>query len=389
MNFSNLALGAFSAGLALAAAGWRTWQPIDPAFSSQNSQISLDAWRGALRRDNASCWRWGDLAWALADAGQTDLANRCYERALELGPHIPAIWMSDANFLFLHNEPEKGLQSAAHVLEMVPDYDGGIFNDFDMLDNPRLVLSYIGGQRRATNAWLQHLIALNRPATARLVWNRISAAHFADDALAGSYADYLLRINDPKSARQVWGAWLGNRRGDYPDENLLYNGDFEAQFLPSVLDWHIDNSDQFETVRDSGQAHTGSYSIRIRFNGESNAAYNSLSQIVVLSEAGTYRLSAWMKTEGITTNEGLRLGVAGQGDLVHTNVTSDSVTGTQNWAPVSVEFTIDQPGAVRVSLARLQSLKFDNKIQGSAWIDGVRLVRNSGAMRSARRPERG
>jgi hypothetical protein len=49
---------------------------------------------------------------------------------------------------------------------------------------------------------------------------------FAVDGLAAEYLDLLLKQRMTEDAVQFWASYLGRLRGDYPDSNVLFNGDF-------------------------------------------------------------------------------------------------------------------------------------------------------------------
>lgn len=350
MNYTRTAAAVLAVALSAAAAVERLRPP----------EIANEA--VALQRDNASPYRWADLGEAYAREGHPAEARRCFDRALELAPNIPAIWLRDANLKFLQDDPAGALQSAARVLRTVPDYDGVLFNYFDqMVDDPARVLASIGDQRRATRSWLGHLMGSNNESGARLAWAKISQAGYTDPPLTASYLEYLLRRHRWTEAVSVWSAVLGDRRGDYPIRNLLFNGDFRSTPQPGPLDWQINNnSDQFETVREGG-------GVRIHFGGTSNVNYDNLSQIAVLPKPGRYRLTMRVKTEGLTTNETIRLAVT---DL---NLKTDPLPATQNWQQVELDFATSEPRSVRIAVIRQPSQKFDNKIQGTAWIGAATL----------------
>ena len=129
----------------------------------------------------------------------------------------------------------------------------------------------------------------------------------------------------------------------------------------SPLDWRWrSEAELFETARE-GRA------VRIHFEGKENVGFDHLSQTAVLPGAGRYALSARMKTEGITTNEGLRLAIPDLG------VKSESMTGSNDWVTVRLEFEVREARAVRVAVVREPSVKFDNKIEGTAWVTGFVL----------------
>jgi hypothetical protein len=51
------------------------------------------------------------------------------------------------------------------------------------------------------------------------------------------------------------------------------------------------------------------------------------------------------------------------------------LTGTNDWTPVKLDFTVPQPvRTLQVSVIRQKSWKFDSKISGRAWIDDVSVT---------------
>jgi len=199
------------------------------------------------------------------------------------------------------------------------------------------------------------------PAVVAATWGRVVEAGFGDDELAAAYFAYLLRLQEFRRAHQMRAAWLGKRGGEYPASNLLVNGSFAVEPLAEPLEWRIGSvSRQFETVRENR-------AVRIQFFGTGNVRYEHLSQVAILPQAGYYRLTMRIKTAGITTNEGLRLEVPELG------LASEPVCHTNDWTTVSLDLAVNQAQAIRVAVVRRMSRKFDNKIEGSAWISGMRL----------------
>ncbi len=158
-------IGIFSLVLGLLAAGVRL-SPKEPlekaaesALNASDHSVAVQLYREALRRDDASPYRWADLAEALARAGNVADANSCFHRALKLGSGVPQIWLRHANFCFLTNQADEALLSAVHVLASVSEYDEILFHDFDqMLSGTAVVASSLEPHPRALRAWLAHLI---------------------------------------------------------------------------------------------------------------------------------------------------------------------------------------------------------------------------------------
>ena len=127
--------------------------------------------------------------------------------------------------------------------------------------------------------------------------------------------------------------------------------------------------------RDLGVAKGGKASFRVNFLDNENIAFQNLSQWAVVT-SGRYAFAAWLKTEVITTDEGVRFCVADPDAPANLSAQSESTRGTTGWTEVRMQVTVPPATQlVKISLCRQPSLKFDSKISGKAWVDGVSLSR--------------
>ena len=95
--------------------------------------------------------------------------------------------------------------------------------------------------------------------------------------------------------------------------------------------------------------------------------YHGVGQQTVLGP-GRWHVQTFIKTDGITTDQGVGLRIGG--------TESESLTGTRDWTKVEATFSIP-PGtteAVKLEIVRDASRKFDNKISGTAWIDSIEIT---------------
>ena len=72
-----------------------------------------------------------------------------------------------------------------------------------------------------------------------------------------------------------------------------------------------------------------------------------------------------MKTEAISTNEGMFIEVDGQA--------SEKQVGTTYWQQFTIPFTASSD-LVTVRLRRVPSRKFDNMLKGKVWLDMFELA---------------
>ena len=343
--------------IALAVTAWSIWT-WSTAGTPQPGR------RSALRDDLASPYRWCELAEEFAEQGKTGEARYCFSRALRLGPRLPQIWMRVSNFHVTVSEPDQVLFHATRVLETVPDYDAVVFGYFDRLElKPARVTLALDKSRRAALSYFSWLLANRDPHDVAEAWAPLITLGFPDDHTAAAYLNYLLARNLPDTAAGVWAKYLGERRGGYLRPNRLFNADFKVKPTGAPLDWRIESHPAVEASHDAN-------GLCLRFQGIENVAYRHTTQIAAVTP-GRYFLRARMRTEEITTNEGIHLHVTAQG----LDVRTESLTGTNSWTPM--ELTFDVPPGVHqlsVSICRDPSRKFDNKINGTAWITEVTLT---------------
>jgi hypothetical protein len=333
--------------------------------------LSIDA----VRRDSCNPYRWSDLGSAFAAANDIPRARYCYQRALELCRDLPAIRLRDANFHFQIDEPQEGLVSAARVLRTVPDYDSMLFNYLDrVIASPAEVLAQIGEDRRASLAYTGHLLQIGNLDGATEARRWCSERGFTDLRLSVRYVDALLKGHRYEQAQRAWADSLGEARGDFPDKNLLFNGSFEREPSGGALDWRIRPSDEFETARDKSFSKQGQWAMAIQFRGAANVSYSHIEQWVVVTP-GPHTLQAWIRTDSITTDEGPQFQIVDAEAPGRLDVRTGAWIGSHDWTFVNQSFTV--PAAthlIAVRIVRQPSEAFDNRIKGSLWVDGVRLV---------------
>lgn len=122
-------------------------------------------------------------------------------------------------------------------------------------------------------------------------------------------------------------------------------------------------------------ADTGTRSFRIHFTGKENVDYaHTLQQVFVT--AGIYRFTTFIRTQGITTDQGVAIHIFDFETPSRLNFKTDQFLGTTDWK--RIEQTIRVPRETRllaIQLVRQPTRKFDNLVSGTAWIDHVSLAK--------------
>jgi hypothetical protein len=110
----------------------------------------------------------------------------------------------------------------------------------------------------------------------------------------------------------------------------------------------------------------------VQFDGSENVTRTGLQETVVL-KPGRYRFRAWVRGKDLSTDEGVALNVVGQ-DGPGPSFTSEAVKGSTEWKLVERELVAPVgTGLVMIRLERRASLKFDNLLKGTLWVDDVSI----------------
>ena len=332
----------------------------------------------AVKSDPAAPHRWCDLGDAFLRAGRLEKARYCYSNALELGPEIPPVLVRSAKFHHAVQEDELALKLGARVLEITDAYHASIldwYRDQKFSVNDILCRGLPPGPR-AVQAYLRYWMGLGDLANAGTTWGWILSHHYADVPSAREYINFLFGNGNYQEAADAWALFLGDRRNGYRETKWLFNGDFETEPSGVPLDWEIESAaGQVDTALDSNVAHTGTHSLRIRFAGTENVSYAHTSQKTSVPP-GTYRFTAFIRTEDITTDKGIAFRIFDPEKSSRLDARTDQFVGTTGWR--RVEQTVRVPSAtklIEIQVVREPTMKFDNKVSGTAWIDTVSLAK--------------
>ena len=343
--------------------------------SKEDVHEAIALFREILQRDPQNPYRWADLGEAFLEAGRKEEARVCYGQVLALAPRSAPFLLRAANFYFQIGENNKALPITARILTLIPDYDSIIFSEYTRLvDHPEEVLLYgLPEDRRAVKSWLQYLMQAGRLDDAQRTWDWVTQRGYDDDSTAGEYADFLVQQGHPDRAVSAWAQHLGARAGDYRKSNYLFNGNFEFEPTPSPFDWNLGRAQGVEVARDCTTARARNCSLRISFASTRNLDFAAASQVAFV-RSGPYRFQASIRTEGMTTDQGIRFRISDAEVPARLNVIFGQFRGTMPWWPVEQDVAVPpQTRLLRIQVIRQSSMKFDNKVGGIAWINELKL----------------
>lgn len=339
---------------------------------------AIREFKRAVVLDPASAYRWADLAETI-DGHQVSTAKSCFARALADAPYSPAILFRAANFYFTLGDYSTSMQYLSRIARNpeLADYYVPAFLTYGRMSIPLtdVLNKGIPPTRQAAQAFLRFLIEGRQVTDAELTWKWMLDRSLEDDKIAEEYIVFLLQNQQEERAAVTWEQLNSAAMPDYRHGNWIFNGGFEFVPKPSPFDWQIESVEDVQVSRVDDIAHDKRWSLQLIFAGKSNLDYHQVFQQTVVTP-GKWRLSAFLKLEGITTDQGISLRVLDPTQPQRLDVRTNPLTGTHDWTKVESVFEVAHTMLLRVDITRQPSRKFDNKIEGKAWVDSVELSPN-------------
>ena len=343
----------------------------------ESLEWAVSAYQESLRRDPASPFRWCDLGEALGRGGDLPRAEYCFERAVDLGPNSPPVLLRAAYFHFGAGQQSRALQLTARTLTLVRRYDAVIFALYSRLGIGIADVLRHGMPKdlEVAQPYFAYLFQAGDAAELAQAWAWMSERELTGASSMAAYVDFLLAARHYDLAKQTLADYAGKRGEAWQSaSNPVFNPGFEHEPLGAALDWTIHRAGEFETARDFEVAATGSSSLYVRFDGQENVQYQHLVQKIVV-QPGRYRFGVYIRTEGITTDQGLGFQIIAADGSSRLNVETEALAGTKEWTLVERNFIVPpRTRLLEIRAVRRQSRKFDSKIAGTVWIDDVSLV---------------
>jgi hypothetical protein len=224
-------------------------------------------------------------------------------------------------------------------------------------DPARIMATHVPDTREGNLSALHYFVSQNSEAGAALAWSKLRI-FMTKTPERFPYVEYLVSLGKPHDAWKVFA---------FPVEEsaqIFFNASFETEPMNGGFDWRFVSTEHAEARRDTTTAKNGMASWLVNFDGKENVDYTGLAHWVPMGKGDRHKLSFWMKTEGISTDEGMFVEVDGQ--------VSEKQVGSTFWRQFTIPFTASQD-LVTVRLRRVPSKKFDNLLKGKVWLDDFTL----------------
>ena len=369
------------------------WNPGNPVLWTQyggywlyasggsESDKSADAFLRAAAMNPADPANWNGLATAYIQMQEPRKAEAALRAFLLAVPHLPRASWRLGNFLLVQDQPKAAFPYLKAAAANEPGLRWPFFDlAWKILADPEDILrELIPADPAVREEYLRFLIYRQKLTEADEVWQEVRSHHGKDAlSLGSSYVDALVASGMSAEAAKVWGGLLADtgRAGAKPAGELLTNGNFEAGLPNAGLDWRMVPGAGYAVGLDDSVAQAGAHSLRVTFDGGSNVDFSGVRQVVPVEPNREYRFQAYLKTENITTDNGLFFtvttvgGAPGDSSVFQT----ENRVGTNPWKPEQLDFrTGPKTRFVQVDLRRNRSSKLNNLIEGKVWIDSLSL----------------
>jgi len=357
----------------------RYWQYT---LDEPDARRAIQNYRHSLSVNPRSANAWLELAAVYESEGDLPNARDAFLQAERAYPASAAVSWRFGNFLLRQDDIPQAFAEIRRAVYADPRRSAEAFSRcWRVAPEVHAILdTVLPPDRDGYLAVIRELGVNDQFSAALTVWHRLVAIHppfELPDAIP--FADRLIERRQIGDARRVWedALRLSNTPQDLdlPD-SVLWDGGFETGVTGGAFAWRFPTSSGgVRSAFDARQKHSGKHSLRLSFDGRHNVNLDGICTNVEVRPDTSYRLSAWLRTQTLTTDEGVRLRIYWYVDAHGGTVESSDVGGTRPWTLLEMPWTSgNDVRYARVCVVRKPSAKFDSQIQGTAWIDDVALV---------------
>jgi len=347
--------------------------------SSPETQRAVESYQKATSLNPLDAANWKDLATAQMEQGNLEEAEVALRGELTAVPNSPQAAWRMANLLLVRGRTAEAypyLRNAANEGSLrVPVFDLAR----RLEEDPEVIRRELIPETPEARAdYLQFLVSGQILDEAYPVWQEVARDGSPQTVrLGNAYVDALARAGNGSDAARVWEELLAmTDQAPRPEGELLTNGDFEDQFLNAGLDWRLASREGYQIALDSFLFQNGTRSLRVTFDGSANLDFAGITQTVPVEPNTRYRFEAYLRADGITSDNGPFFRIASQGvppEEAFTVSTPPRVQ-TLGWVHEQVDFETGPRTSIVILLLRRQpSQKLNNLIQGKVWIDNLSL----------------
>ena len=348
---------------------------------------AINAYRTALRLNPLASDAWLDLGTVYESEDRLPEAKDAFLAAKRAYPLSAEVSWRYGNFLLrqgdlpqafaeirsaVHVDPKRSAEAFSRCWRVNPDVNA-------ILDD------VLAPDRDGYLDVIRELAYSNQLQPALVVWGRLVSIHpVLQVREIIPFADALIQHRQFDDAQRVWreAVRLSSEppAGD-PPGSAIWDGGFETDVRGGGLAWVFSPPPRgVKASVDTNEKRTGRASLRLDFDGKRNVSFEGICSYPIVRPATRYLFSAWVRTQRLTTDQGVRFRLTWSGNSPSNALETPDVHGSEPWTQVQALWTSPADvHQVRVCVVRDTSARVDSQIQGTAWVDDVSLVPQSPA----------
>jgi hypothetical protein len=345
-------------------------------LKARDTSKAIAYYRASIKRSPLQAGSWLALSKAYREDGQAAASDRSFERAVKLSPNDPDLMWEAGIFWLMNNKTDAAVEAMKRFLLLEPSRQDDVCDLCWKLQlgNSRILQDLLPASYEYRSRYLSYLIGTGRSAEAQEAWKTLDNTRLEKDLFI-NYVNFLISEGLYDEAWAVWKEITDKIEGlgEQDETTLVWDPGFEQEILNGGFDWTIRETEGVNVFLDDSVRMSGNRSLGVSFDGLHNPDLTLAQQVVRVKPGSKYRLRGYVRTESITTTNGIFLNVLGD-KCSGLSKKSEVLTGTGFWKEIDIDF--DTPAdcrAIRIAVRREKSNKLDNKIEGTAWIDGITL----------------
>jgi tetratricopeptide (TPR) repeat protein len=324
---------------------------------------------------------WMDLGDTYSTTGDASRAKEAYERAQANFPMSAEVAWRYGNFLLYQEDFSWAYPKIRKAISIDPSLTQSALTECWQAnpDPAPIVSSLLPDKPEYYVAAMGFFLGQKLTDPALAVWNRQEQRGVAVDMdETVPLVDTLISEDRIGEAKRIWESGLRSSkwpRDEQSGDSLVVNGGFEQEIANGGFDWREVSLSGAAFDFDRAVTHSGTRSLRVDFDGTENVDFGHLFQYVPVLSGTHYHFSAFVRTEGLTTDRGISFEIMDVRHAQQVQVTTPELTGSNAWTELESDFVAGpDTKAIKITLRRIPSWKFDNKVSGTVWVDDVALT---------------
>jgi len=349
-------------------------------ISPENVGPSLQKYEDVVRLAPKDYRWWVELGRTAEQAGQIQLAESAFTKAIELAPSYAYPHWQMGNFLLRAGQTDEALAEFRQAASNSHTYRGQVFSlAWDFFGHDVARVEDLADDVPDSRVGLALFFAARGQAKDSLrIWNTLSDQQKNDN---GQVARTIAQaFTEKKFYRE--GLEFSRQTGIDPDAQVetITNGGFEKSVGnpdDNYYGWNVDRSDnKLDISTDSTVKRSGNRSLKINFRTYIKPQLADPWQIVVVEPGQSYTLNFWVRTENLRSAGMPTVEVIDPEDYRPLATSPAIVIGSNDWQEMSVAFKAgEKSDGVVIRLGR--SYCGDAcPLVGTLWLDDFSLTKN-------------